>query len=105
MKYLLPYSAAWLLVLCLMAVNAAPLVFPAENEGYVCAQVDAHNDSCPTDGKEEKSETLKFARHIAVAPPFKLETLMLSFWEQPRQTVCDIYLPIILPPPKAIRLS
>lgn len=100
MKFLHSYPAIWLFLFCLMAVNAAPLVFPAEIERRACVKIDAHNDSCPADGKEEKTESLKFARHIAATHHLRLEAISLHFIEQPHQKVRDIYLPIILPPPK-----
>lgn len=100
MKRFIPYSAAWLLVLCLMAVNTTPLVFPTDIGSWVCVKIDVHNDSYPADGKEEKNETLKFARHLVAIDHLWFIEVSLHFIEQPHQKVRDIYLPIILPPPK-----
>ncbi len=85
-----------------MAVNIAPLLFPAENRSQACVVIDAHNDSLPADGKEEKTESFKFAKSVFFVPNIKSETLPMRFCEHPLRSKRQVFLPIILPPPKAI---
>ncbi|MBK9013819.1 MAG: hypothetical protein IPM82_06880 [Saprospiraceae bacterium] len=103
MKHILPHITAWVLLLCLVATNLAPLFSPLESRGHISVVIDVHNDSLPSDGKEERTEWLKtFARHIIPNPCFNLEMLAQRYFEHPHRSKRQIFLPVILPPPKVL---
>jgi hypothetical protein len=85
-----------------MAANAAPLFFPLKTKGQPRVEIDAHNDSLPAGGKEERTESFKFAQRDCCVPPILFDLLSEHFWEHPRLSKRMIFLPVIIPPPKAI---
>ena len=91
-----------LLVCCLSAANTVPLFLPKQHQKLARTVIDAHNDSLPADGKEEKTESLKFARSIFVEPIATEIVQPKRFCEMPRRSKMKIFLPVILPPPKAV---
>lgn len=102
MLRILQHTIAGLLIACMVTANMAPLVCPAKPTGLVCLKIDAHDDSLPAEGKEEKTESFKFARTVFSIPRLKVEIPSKRFLEHPRRSKRQVYLPIILPPPKAI---
>lgn len=103
MKRILLHTTAWVLLLCLAATNLAPLFSPAESRGFAKVVIDAHNDSLPADGKEEKTEWLKtFVRNTAPDQGHRLVLPMQRYFEHPRRSKRQIFLPVILPPPKVL---
>ncbi len=103
MNSIFRHTTAWVLLLCLAATNLAPLFSLVESKGFDKVVIDVHNDSLPAEGKEEKTEWLKtFVRHIVPNPCFNLEMLTQHYFEYPRRAKRQIFLPVILPPPKVL---
>lgn len=101
MKQIFLHIAAWFLLACVMVNLASDVLFPVEQHGPVVVAIDAHNDSLPADGKEERAEWLKFARQQAPSNPcFRLVELLQPYLIDPLQLKRQFYPPVISPPPK-----
>lgn len=86
-----------------MSNMATSVLFPVEQADPRVVVIDAHNDSLPADGKEERAEWLKFARRQTLPNPcLKLEESVASHSFETNQLKRQFYPPVISPPPKSV---
>ncbi len=101
MKKVLFHISFWLLLACVSAANLRPLVWPDAVAKPRQMVFDVHNDSLPTESKEEKTEWFKnIAAPFIPIPSLKKEFGTKQYCGQPQFAIKQVFLPIILPPPK-----
>lgn len=95
--------AVCFLLICHVA-SIMNLLFPrVEGRTEKVVKIDVHNDGFPGEGKEEKSERFKtFSAHFTYKSSFDTGVVASHYFEQPGNLFRQIFLPIILPPPKAL---
>ncbi len=101
MRTILRHTCFFVLLTCVSAANLRPLVWPDAMAKPKSVVIDVHNDSLPAEGKEEKTEWFK---NIA-APDIPIPSSENGFdarqyCGQPQFSRKQVFLPVILPPPK-----
>jgi hypothetical protein len=102
MKAIAKHTFFCLLAVCILANSSASFFFPKKYVSRSTTVLDVHHDNLPAQGKEEKNEILKVARKSLSIPLPKTETFPQRFFEYHSPLETQIFLPVILPPPKAI---
>ncbi len=101
MKRIVHHTVFWLSLCCLSAANLKPLVYPDAMAVPQQVVIDAHNDSLPTESKEEKTEWFKNIAAPLVQPTTAEARLdARQYMGYLHVAIKQVFLPIILPPPK-----
>lgn len=102
MKRILQHTTLWLIICCLTGINVKPWSLHSPCKRQDNTFIDAHHDNLPANGKEEKTQSLKLVRNVVSICYTKPALVSLRFFEHARNPKRQIYLPVILPPPKTI---
>ena len=101
MRGIFRHTILLLSLACVSAANLSPLVWPEATARPCPVVIDAHNDSLPTESKEEKTEWFKnIAAPVNPIPSMETGFDAKQYCGQPQFAIKQVFLPTILPPPK-----
>jgi hypothetical protein len=101
MRQFLLNILSWVVVVCILADSAASFFYP-KNTRRAEVVIDIHQDHLPSEGREEKNETLKVCRPVLVPTPSIANAPSMVPIETIIHLQTQAYLAVILPPPKRI---
>jgi hypothetical protein len=101
MNYLLVHIKTWLLIGCILADSAAPVLFPEQYATHSPLAAETEKDPEPFDAKKEgKSESEKIFNTLIILLRTSGSIVSNRFFEKQNPAGSQVFLPVITPPPK-----
>ncbi len=89
------------LAACILANSASSWLYVEKKASQYDVVIDVQNQGLPCESREEKVKSLKDFSCKTSIPPNVFAAINCRYFENPKAALKQIFLPVILPPPKA----